>query len=199
LTLLSHLDVGCGQGGISLVLLELGADSVTRVDVEPRLVRVASANAARLHLEDRATFVREDVHSWTPPHRFAVLLSHEALEHIHHPGAFLKPLRGLVTDTGVVVLAFRPSSSARSGITWTSFSACPIPWRGALFSEQAILWLRGERFRPTDPATTYAEINGGLNLLRYSEFCRFDRRGGLGGRLPRREPAEGSRARVLSR
>ena len=42
----------------------------------------------------------------------------------------------------------------------------------ALFSEQAMLRVRRECFRPTDPATRYQDIAGGLNLMRYSEFLR---------------------------
>jgi hypothetical protein len=33
-----------------------------------------------------------------------------------------------------------------------------------------MLRLRRECFRPTDPATRYQDIAGGLNLMRYSEF-----------------------------
>ncbi len=36
-----------------------------------------------------------------------------------------------------------------------------------------VLALRREQFRPTDEASTYQEIIGGLNLLRYSEFLRY--------------------------
>jgi hypothetical protein len=52
------------------------------------------------------------------------------------------------------------------------FLRIPIPWRGVLSSEQAILRLRRERFRPTDTATRYQDITGGLNLMRYSEFLK---------------------------
>src|SRR5262249_52972733 len=47
------------------------------------------------------------------------------------------------------------------------------PWRGVLFSEQAILRLRREQYRPTDRETSYQNISGGLNLLRYSEFLQY--------------------------
>jgi hypothetical protein len=39
-----------------------------------------------------------------------------------------------------------------------SFFRIAIPWRGALFSEEAILRLRRERFRPTERAMTYQAI-----------------------------------------
>jgi len=53
------------------------------------------------------------------------------------------------------------------------FFRVQIPWRGVLFSEKAVLRVRAECFRPTDTATGYREIAGGLNLMRYSEFLKY--------------------------
>jgi len=39
-----------------------------------------------------------------------------------------------------------------------------------LFSEEAVLKLRSEVFRPDDPATRYPDIEGGLNMVRYGEY-----------------------------
>jgi hypothetical protein len=55
------------------------------------------------------------------------------------------------------------------------FFRLQIPWRGVLFSEQAVLRVRRECFRSTDPASNYREIAGGLNLMRYSEFLKHVR------------------------
>lgn len=49
------LDVPCGSGRIAIQLSQLGFN-VTGVDYSPHLVKVASSKAARLGLEDRATF-----------------------------------------------------------------------------------------------------------------------------------------------
>jgi SAM-dependent methyltransferase len=169
---LRYLDIGCGEGGISLALARLGAQSVTGIDMVRRHIAAAIDNATRLHLSSRVKFICEDVHSWQPPHRYDVILSHEALEHIRDPDKFLSRLTALVAPAGILVLAFGPLFFCPFGDHMDGFFRVPIPWRGAIFSEQAILRLRRERFRPTDPATRYQDISGGLNLMRYSEFLR---------------------------
>ena len=58
------------------------------------------------------------------------------------------------------------------------FFRLQIPWRGILFPEQAVLRVRRECFRPTDPAKGYREVAGGLNLMRYSEFLKYVRNTG---------------------
>jgi len=49
----SVLDVGCGTGVLSLVLLQRGARHALGVDIDPRAVRAARLNAERLGLADR--------------------------------------------------------------------------------------------------------------------------------------------------
>lgn len=58
------------------------------------------------------------------------------------------------------------------------FFRLQIPWRGVLFSERAILRVRRECYRPTDPARRLHEIAEGLNQMRYSEFLRQTRAAG---------------------
>jgi hypothetical protein len=61
----------------------------------------------------------------------------------------------------------------------SQFFRVPMPWRGLLFSEQAILRLRRELFRPTDPATRYEDIVGGLNRMSFKTYVRWAREAGL--------------------
>jgi SAM-dependent methyltransferase len=169
---LSYLDVGCGAGDIALALAQMGAGKVTGLDFTPRNICSANANVESLRLHDRVDFVCRDVHDWNPPHRYNVVLSHEALEHIRDPRNFLARLNALVADDGIAVLAFGPLFRSPFGDHMDGFFRLQIPWRGVLFSEQAILRLRRLRFRPSDTASRYPEIVGGLNLLSYSDFLR---------------------------
>jgi len=50
------LEVGCGDGGLSLALLERGAD-LTAIDLSPRMVEVARARAERFRPDARASFL----------------------------------------------------------------------------------------------------------------------------------------------
>jgi len=169
---LSYLDIGCGTGDITLAIAKLSQGRVTGLDLVPRHYAAAMANAERLGMAGRVEFACGDVHDWTPPRRFDVVLSHEALEHIHDPKGFLARLDALVEPDGIAVLAFGPLFPSVFGDHMDPFFRAPIPWRGVLFSEKAVLRLRRQQYRPTDPASRYPEIAGGLNLLRYSEFLR---------------------------
>lgn len=169
---LSYLDIGCGSGEIALALATLGAGKVTGLDLVARHITAASVNREQLGLRDRVDFVCRDIHHWTPPRRYDVVLSHEALEHIREPRAFIERLGALVADDGIAVLAFGPLFQSPFGDHMDGFFKFPIPWRGVLFSEQAILRLRRLQYRPSDDAARYPEIVGGLNLLRYSDFLR---------------------------
>jgi hypothetical protein len=59
------------------------------------------------------------------------------------------------------------------------FFRVPMPWRGLLFSERAILRLRAEYFRPTDPATRYEDVVGGLNQMSFRTYLGHVREAGL--------------------
>lgn len=170
---LRYLDVGCGKGDITIALAAAGCEHVTGIDIVPRTIDQAMADAHRLRVGDKVNFVCGDIHHWTPPDLYDVVLSHEALEHIHNPRDFLEAISRIVTPEGLVVLAFGPLFHSPFGDHMSHFFKAQIPWRGALFSEQAVLRIRRECFRPTDPAETYQEITGGLNLMRYSEFLEY--------------------------
>lgn len=170
---LRYLDIGCGTGDITIALAKAGCGQVTGIDIVPRMIDQATLNARQVQVDDRVEFVCKDIHDWTPPHRYDVILSHEALEHIHSPQAFLEEIANLVTPDGVVVLAFGPLFHSPFGDHMNDFFRAQIPWRGALFSEKAVLRLRRERFRPTDRSERYQDISGGLNLMRYTEFLEY--------------------------
>ncbi|HLI86684.1 MAG TPA: class I SAM-dependent methyltransferase [Bryobacteraceae bacterium] len=175
---LRYLDVGCGIGDMALALARLGARHVTGIDYVPRGIAVARANAERLGLADRVDFVVNDIHDWEPEDAYDVVLSHEALEHISDPRAFLARLRRFTRPDGIAVLAFGPLFHSPVGDHMWGFFRVNIPWRGVMFSEQALLRLRRERFRPTDGAKRYGEVVGGLNLMRYSEFLKYTHEAG---------------------
>lgn len=168
-----YLDIGCGSGDIAIGLAMLGASHVTGIDIVPRCICAAIANTERLELKNRIELVCGDIHTWRPCQRFDVVLSHEALEHIQDPKSFLQILKYFVKPDGIVVLAFGYLFHSPAGDHMEGFFRIPIPWRGVLFSEKAMLRLRRKQFRPTDQAVSYREICGGLNLMRYSEFLRY--------------------------
>jgi 2-polyprenyl-3-methyl-5-hydroxy-6-metoxy-1,4-benzoquinol methylase len=168
-----YLDVGCGNGDLAIALKAMGAAHVTGIDMVPRYISAAIANKERLGMDDGLDFVCVDIHDWRPEHRYDVILSHEALEHIRDPKSFLRRIKEILAPGGIAVFAFGPLFHSPFGDHMNKFFRVPIPWKGVIFSESAILRLRRETYRPTDPAVTYPDITGGLNLMRYSEFLRY--------------------------
>jgi SAM-dependent methyltransferase len=169
---LRYLDMGCGSGEVTLGLAALGLD-VTGVDVLPRFIASARANAQASVYQDRVTFHCADLRYWTPPVKYDVLLSFDALEHIAEPRAFMARMADFLAPGGIAVLEFGPLFHSPFGDHMYDFFEVQIPWRGILFSEEAMLRVRRECYRPTDGATSYGEIAGGLNLMRYSEYMRY--------------------------
>lgn len=171
---LRYLDMGCGTGELSIAIARASGGHVTGVDFLPRSVERAERNAQRLGMNEQVRFICQDLNRWTPPvdQRFDVLLSFDAFEHISQPQAFLAKMADFMTPDGMAVLAFGPLFHSPFGDHMWDFFRLQIPWRGLIFREEALLRVRRECFRPTDPAQRFADIAGGLNQLRYSEFLK---------------------------
>jgi SAM-dependent methyltransferase len=175
---LSYLDMGCGSGELTLAIAKRGVRRITGVDYLPRNIERAAANARQSRMGREVQFVCRDLHAWVPDQRYDVLLSIDAFEHIEDPLAFLRRMTDLIAPGGIAVLAFGPLFHSPFGDHMWGFFRLQLPWRGVLFSEQAVLRVRRECFRPTDAANSYPEVAGGLNLMRYSDFLEHVRRSG---------------------
>ena len=172
---LSYLDMGCGSGELTLAFARLGVGRITGVDFLPRNVERARAQAAQFGAGREVQFICRDLHRWIPGERYDVLLSFDAFEHIEAPEALLRKMVDFVAPGGIAVLAFGPLFHSPFGDHMWDFFRWQIPWRGVLFSEEAVLRVRSECFRPTDSAKCYRQVAGGLNLMRYAEFLKHVR------------------------
>lgn len=165
-----YLDMGCGTGELSIAFARRGAGHVTGIDFMARTIEAARLNARREGVDGRVDFVCADLHGWAPAQKYDVLLSFDVLEHVREPRRFLRRMAQFVRPGGVAFLAFGPLFHSPFGDHMGEFFRVPMPWRGVLFNEQALLRVRRECYRPTDPATRLTDIAGGLNRMRYSEF-----------------------------
>lgn len=172
---LQYLDMGCGSGELTIAFARFGVKRITGVDFLPRHIERAQACARLVGAGEGVRFLCRDLRTWVPEEKYDVLLSFDALEHIDDPEGCLRKMTDFIAPGGIAVLAFGPLFHSPYGDHMWDFFRLQIPWRGVLFSEQALLRVRRECFRPTDPAQGYREIAGGLNLLRYSEFLRYVR------------------------
>ncbi|HET7766811.1 MAG TPA: methyltransferase domain-containing protein [Burkholderiales bacterium] len=175
---LRYLDLGCGSGELTLALAGLGIRRITGVDLLPRNIERARACAEETRAGEGVRFECRDLYEWVPDGKYDVLLSFDALEHVDAPAAFLRKMAEFIAPGGVAVLAFGPLFHSPFGDHMWDFFRLQIPWRGILFSEEALLRVRRECFRPTDAARSYRGIAGGLNLIRYSEFLEQVRTAG---------------------
>jgi SAM-dependent methyltransferase len=169
---LHYLDMGCGSGELTLALARLGIKRITGVDFLPRNIDRAQALGRSTGASRDVRFICQDLRAWVPEEKYDVLLSFDAFEHIDDPGMFLRKMADFLAPGGIAVVAFGPLFHSPFGDHMWDFFRLQIPWRGVLFSEKALLRVRRECFRPTDPASSYREIAGGLNLMRYSGFLR---------------------------
>jgi 2-polyprenyl-3-methyl-5-hydroxy-6-metoxy-1,4-benzoquinol methylase len=175
---LSYLDIGCGMGRLSLGLALAGARDVTGLDIVPRNIEQAQALSELLDPPSRPSFVNIDIHDWKPQRGYDVLFVLGAMEHIHDPRTFLAELPRLLKPEGRAFVSHEPFQSP-IGDHMREFFRVQIPWRGLLFSERAILRLRREFYRPTDPAMRFQDIVGGLNLMSFRQYVRWAHEAGL--------------------
>lgn len=175
---LSYLDIGCGMGRLSIALADAGVRDVVGVDVIPRHVVEAQSLAERLLKDNRPEFYSADVNQWTTHRKFDVMFGLGFMEHVNEPDRLLSSLPGLMKPGARALLSFEPFQSP-IGDHCNAFFKVLIPWRGLIFSEKALMRLRREYFRPTDPAERLEDIAGGLNKMRYSEWLRYIRQAGL--------------------
>ena len=80
-----YLDIGCGTGDITIALARAGAKYVTGIDIMPRNIVTAEVYAKQMQVQNTVRFICDDIHSWKPPARYDVLISHEELEQIEDP------------------------------------------------------------------------------------------------------------------
>ena len=175
---LRYLDMGCGTGELTLAFAALGAGRITGVDSMPRNIERARAQARRAGAGPQVRFICADLLDWDAGEKYDVLLSFDAFEHIEAPASLLRRMADFAAPGAIAVLAFGPLFHSPFGDHMGDFFRLQIPWRGLLFSEAAMLRVRSECFRPTDPAKCYAQVAGGLNQMRYSHFLKHVREAG---------------------
>lgn len=98
------LDAGSGNGGISIAFAKHGA-TVSGVDIEEELVRIACAEAA---IEDsKAQFICYDGSTLPFPNQsFDAAVSVSVLEHVTDPVNYLSEILRVVKTGGILYLAF---------------------------------------------------------------------------------------------
>ena len=170
-----YLEVGCGMGEMSLALAQYGCRHMTGIDKDPHYIEIAKRCARKWQLQDNVTFECMNVHDLPNEKKYDIVLSHEMLEHVERPGDHLRRIDGVLkSKPGMIILAFGPLFHSPLGGHLNRFFRFRIPWIGVLFSEDALMRLRREFWRPVaDEAESFEDTREGLNKMKFSEFLHY--------------------------
>jgi len=91
------LEIGCGSGSLCRRLAETGfTGSYTGIDISDRFDRTPVPGFTK-------TFIQANIHNWTPPGKFHLILSVSALEHIPDDQTLIPRLRSWLHQGGTQV------------------------------------------------------------------------------------------------
>jgi 2-polyprenyl-3-methyl-5-hydroxy-6-metoxy-1,4-benzoquinol methylase len=163
----SVLDIGCGHGPLCVVAARQGAERVVGIDLytkvaEERVRGLPSEVAQRIEIVNTTGGLDE-----LGGEHFDVIVSKDAMEHYAEPEAFVPRMIGFLKPGGEFVIGFSPLWKSPKGghIDYMT----PIPWAHLLFSEATIMAER-RRFRPTERAERFEDVQGGLNKMTLGRF-----------------------------
>lgn len=153
------LDFGSGYGDQVAALVAYGCKA-TGLDTNPR------ANAiARARHGDIAPFVDR----LEEGQQFDVVLSQDAFEHYPDPKAVLDAMLKAVRPGGAILITCSPLWFSPRGSHMHHFTS--VPWVNLIFPEPAVMAVRS--FYCRDGATTYEEVESGLNRMSLAKFERL--------------------------
>jgi SAM-dependent methyltransferase len=95
------IDAACGTGYGSSHLLQLGAGSVTGIDLSEEGI----AYAKKHYISKGLTYIRGDVSNLQPAGRADCVVSFETIEHLDDPEAFLAAVRGALIPGGLFIVS----------------------------------------------------------------------------------------------
>jgi len=151
------LDLGCGNGSITLALARKYNCRVTGVDVSEKLISLANEQAIKLNLGHQAHFIASDFTTLleVPPRQFDFLLSIGSLYWCANLGQLLSVWRDRLKTGGTLIIFLNMQYSPLSkqegqAIDGTTF----------IEAEEMLKELESANFRilnPTDNTPTYIE------------------------------------------
>lgn len=109
---LSVLEVGCAEGGLLEVLMELGMD-VSGVELDPE--RAAIANKKNGKLNVMVGDIMDGELTKKLKKQFDFVIMREVIEHVHNKYAAFKNLEALTKEEGYLFISFPPKRSPFAG------------------------------------------------------------------------------------
>ena len=106
------LDVACGTGVMFPYYLQLGAASVTGIDISPEMAKIAEEKYAD---DARVRVICADVEEAQFDRKFDVVVVYNAFPHFPDPRRLIKTLAGLLKEGGRLTIAHGASREAIDG------------------------------------------------------------------------------------
>ena len=106
------LDVACGTGVMIPYYLELGAASVTGIDISPEMAKIAGE---KFQSEPRVRIICGDVEEAVFDKKFDCIVVYNAFPHFPDPQKLIKTLVSLLKDGGRLTIAHGASREAIDG------------------------------------------------------------------------------------
>jgi ubiquinone/menaquinone biosynthesis C-methylase UbiE len=164
------VDLACGGGDLAIYLAMNGAEEAYGVDIQEHHIKLADSAAEQMDVHN-VKFICEDFHNWETTEKFDYVLTYEALDHIPNIGPTMQKMASLLAPGGRIINFAAGFWKAPVGADHCDdFMRVHIPWTQLLFTDEARLTVRREKFRPNDPATSFRDIRGGLSMYTYSEY-----------------------------
>jgi len=159
------VDFGCGDGNQAIALVREYDCSVVGIDSNTATLARAEENMIKHDVPSRRLSFVEAV---SPEMRgtFDVVISQNSFEHFPDPQAVLHQMGSLLNSSGLLLITFGPPWFAPYGSHMHFF--CKVPWINVIFPEKAVMRARSQ-FR-NDGATTYEEVESGLNKMTMGKF-----------------------------
>jgi len=117
----SVLDIGCGTGGVEVVLAkELGAGSVTGIDVEPQLIECSQQRIEQHGLQDRVSLKLVEPGPFDfPDNHFDVVFSKDSMIHIADKNALFKDVLRVLKPGGQFAASdWLVEENAETSVEW---------------------------------------------------------------------------------
>lgn len=129
------LDVGCGNGLISLQLGQLGYN-VKGVDISEKSIKKAIENNTFSNVSFEVVNAEELT---IQNQRYDVVICSEVLEHLHEPDKLLKVLKNLLTEKGILIVTVPNGKGPRE-----VFITKPMQW---IQRKSPVIWNRIEKIK----------------------------------------------------
>lgn len=99
------LEIGCGEGGNMRPFADRGCD-ITGVDINTQRISEAKEFFASEIAEGSARFFAQSVFDFDCRERYDLIIVHDVIEHIPDKQELMRFMKGLLSDNGVIFMAF---------------------------------------------------------------------------------------------